>query len=248
MRAILAWHSIDPSKSPISVSPALFRRQLAWISEAGLRVVSVAELLALPRDANAVALTFDDGFANFATEAAPLLRDRGWPVTLFVVPGRVGLDNQWRGDSPGIPTLPLLGWDALAALAAAGVAVENHTRTHPVLSSLAGDAIGEEILSAADEIARRLGRRPEGIAYPFGAFDARVVTAARGTHRWGVTTEFRALGPADDALALPRLDVWYFRRRVHFVEWGGTRFRTWTWARRQARRVRAALASPHGDQ
>lgn len=244
MRAILTWHSLDDSGSPISVAPVRFRRQLDWIADAGLRVVPVTELLALPDEAQAVALTFDDGVTNFATEAAPVLRDRGWPVSLFVVTDRVGTDNRWRGQSPGIPVLPLLDWDALAALARGGVAVENHTRTHPRLDEVADGELATEIDGAADALRSHLARAPEGIAYPYGACSGAALAAARQRHRWGVTTEFSALSAGDDPLALPRLDAWYFTRRAHFSSWGQARFRAWTWARRTARAARAAVMTP----
>ena len=51
MRAILTWHSIDPSGSVISVAPDTFRAQLEAIRQIGLRVVGIPELLALPDDA-----------------------------------------------------------------------------------------------------------------------------------------------------------------------------------------------------
>jgi peptidoglycan/xylan/chitin deacetylase (PgdA/CDA1 family) len=247
VRGILTWHSIDPSGSPISVAPAHFRAQLDWIAESGLLVVSVRDLLTLPADARAIAITFDDGFANFADEAAPLLQARGWPATLFVVTGRVGKDNRWRDiTAPGIPVLPLLNWDALGALASSGIAIENHTVTHPHLTALDDRSVTDEITAADDAIASRLGRRPEGIAYPYGAHDARSLIVARAGHRWGVTTEYRCLGSTEDPLALPRLDAWYFRRRAHFTAWGGLRFRSWLWARRQARLARAAIVARAG--
>lgn len=241
MRAILTWHSLDDSGSPISVAPSHFRRQLDWIADAGLRVVPVTELLALPDEAQAVALTFDDGISNFATEAAPALRERLWPVSLFVVTDRVGTDNRWQGQSPGIPTLPLLDWDALAVLARGGVAMENHTRTHPHLDGISDDAVATEIDGAADALRTHLARAPEGIAYPYGACGPATHAAARRRHRWGLTTEFRALSAGDDPLALPRLDAWYFTRRAHFSSWGQARFRAWTWARRSARAARGAV-------
>jgi peptidoglycan/xylan/chitin deacetylase (PgdA/CDA1 family) len=245
MRAILTWHSLDDSRSPISVTPAHFRRQLAWIEEAGLRVVPLADLLALPDDIHAIAITFDDGFANFATEAAPSLRERGWPVALFVVTDHVGGDNRWRGEtSDGIPVLPLLDWDGLSELAEDGVTVANHTRTHPHLDRLVGTSVAAEIDGAANALQARLGRAPEGIAYPYGDCDANTIAAARPRHRWGVTTEFRPLHAGVDPLALPRLDAWYFRTRAHFTSWGSARFRAWVWMRRAARTARAAI--PHG--
>ncbi len=241
MRAILTWHSLDESGSPISVAPAQFCRQLDWISEAGLQVVSVTELLSLPDEAQAVALTFDDGIANFATEAAPALRARSWPVSLFVVTDRVGADNQWDGQTRGIPVLPLLGWETLAALAASGVSMENHSRTHARLDELSEPAVAAEIDGAASALRTRFNRAPEGIAYPYGAFGAQTLAAARREHHWGVTTEFRALHAGDDLLALPRMDAWYFTRRAHFAGWGSRQSRAWIWARRAARAARSTL-------
>ena len=48
MRAILTYHSIDDSGSPISVSPAAFRRQLEWLVAERVRVVPLSELSHLP--------------------------------------------------------------------------------------------------------------------------------------------------------------------------------------------------------
>ena len=84
MRAILTYHSVDESGSPISIAPAAFRRHVAWLAAHGPRVVSVDELLRLPPTAAAVALTFDDAFVNFADLAWPLLREHRLPATVFV--------------------------------------------------------------------------------------------------------------------------------------------------------------------
>jgi len=65
MRAILTYHSIDESGSVISVSESVFRGHVTWLARSAVRVVSIDTLMHLPADANAVALTFDDGFVNF---------------------------------------------------------------------------------------------------------------------------------------------------------------------------------------
>jgi peptidoglycan/xylan/chitin deacetylase (PgdA/CDA1 family) len=246
MRAILTWHSVDWSGSPISVSPDEFRRQVEWLASGRVRVVGVDQLLALPDQPSAVALTFDDGFANFATEAAPLLRDRGMPVTLFVVTGQVGRDNRWRGRGDGgVPVLPLLGWDALGRLRETGVTIGAHTRTHPGLAGLDEPTLEDELAGAAHELEHRLGARPEGLAYPYGVLDDRVTRVASASYRWACTTEFRPLGCDDSRFRLPRLDAWYLRRPARLADWGSPGFRAWVWSRRQGRRLQAALrASP----
>ncbi|TFG50637.1 MAG: polysaccharide deacetylase, partial [Gemmatimonadales bacterium] len=45
MRAILTYHSIDDSGSPISVAPEQFRAHVRWLQSGVIRVVPLAELL-----------------------------------------------------------------------------------------------------------------------------------------------------------------------------------------------------------
>src|SRR5919108_6678992 len=83
MRAIVTYHSIDPSGSAISVSREVFREHIAWMVRSHVRILPLGELLALPAadSTDAIAITFDDGFANFL-EAAELLIAHELPVTL----------------------------------------------------------------------------------------------------------------------------------------------------------------------
>jgi peptidoglycan/xylan/chitin deacetylase (PgdA/CDA1 family) len=242
MRAIITYHSLDGSGSPISVPPCSFRKHVDWLASGRVRVVSVRELIALNDEIDAVALTFDDGFANIAEEAIPLLRDRGLPATLFVVTDRVGRDNRWRGRRDvGIPVLPLLDWDVLGRLRESGMTLGAHTRTHPNLLGLEPEAIQDELSFAADEMQRQLGERPEGLAYPYGAVNSLVAGMAGRCYRWACTTEFRPLRSGQSPLLLPRLDAWYFRGPDDFASWGALGFRARVWYRRQGRRARATM-------
>lgn len=242
MRAILTYHSVDPSGSPISIEADVFRRQVEWLASGRVQVVSLDQVLSLPADTLAVALTFDDGFANFATEAAPLLRDRGLPATLFVVTGHVGRDNRWRGrGDEGVPLLPLLDWDELGRLRETGVTLGAHTRTHPRLTRLDGPMLEAELAEPADEMERRLGQPPEGLAYPYGSVDDRVARATAARYRWACTTELRPLGKADSRHRLPRIDARYLQDPARLPSWGSAGFRAWLWCWRQGRRLRASL-------
>jgi peptidoglycan/xylan/chitin deacetylase (PgdA/CDA1 family) len=242
MRAILTYHSIDESPSAISVSPDAFRRHVAWLASGAVRVVSLEELLRLPPDADAVALTFDDGFVNFAEMAAPLLARNRLPATLFVVTEHVGGTNAWGGTcAQDIPTLPLLDWPALGRMAEQGVTIGAHSRTHAHLPELSPAALEDEIGGSADRIERELGVRPAVFAYPYGEANDAVVRAARD-FPLAVTTELRPLAEHDDPRVLPRLDMYYFRTGNWLEAYGSARFRQYLWVRSRARLVRAALA------
>jgi hypothetical protein len=98
----------------------------------------------------------------------------------------------------------LATWEECAELRAAGMELGAHTLTHPFLSTLPAAEQEAEIGGSFDLIARRLGERPRGIAYPGGAHDAASVAAARAAGAsWAVTTragENRAGAPAFELL------------------------------------------------
>jgi peptidoglycan/xylan/chitin deacetylase (PgdA/CDA1 family) len=238
MRAILTYHSIDDTGSPVSVSEPAFRRHVAWLASGAVRVVGLEEIAALPPDADAVALTFDDGLVNFAERAWPLLREHALAVTLFVVTDAAGGTSAWGGRSePGIPVLPLLDWDGLARLAADGVTLGAHGRTHADLRTLRGPALEDEVAGSAERVAARTGRRPAAFAYPYGRLSAAAVAAAARSFALACTTQYRPLPAHVKPLLLPRLDAFYFRARG-LEGWGSAAFRARVRARGVLRRLR----------
>jgi peptidoglycan/xylan/chitin deacetylase (PgdA/CDA1 family) len=72
----------------------------------------------------------------------------------------------------------VLGWDQLRALAADGVTVAPHTRTHPRLSRLPRSTVLEELRGSQEDIRRELGHAPPVLAYPVGDIDDAVADAA----------------------------------------------------------------------
>ncbi|MGI9076805.1 MAG: polysaccharide deacetylase family protein, partial [Gemmatimonadaceae bacterium] len=212
MKAILTYHSIDDSGSPVSVSPEAFRRHVAWFASGVTRVVSVADLLALPDNADAIAITFDDGFRNFGLVAAPLLLGHGLPATLFVVTDAVGGTNNWGGIADTrVPTLELLNWKELATLAGAGIELGSHTRSHPHLPRLSSAAIADELTGSAERLEMETGLTPAGFAYPYGEVSDAASSLTESVYRWACTTSMRAVGPGARTHLLPRVDMYYFR-------------------------------------
>ncbi|MFV1986747.1 MAG: polysaccharide deacetylase family protein [Gemmatimonadota bacterium] len=243
MRAILTYHSIDPSGSVISVDRDTFRRHAEWLAQGSSRAVTVDELLAAPEGDDCVAVVFDDAFENFGSVAWPILRDLELPATVFVVSGQVGATNAWAGvHEPRIPTLPLLDWDALGRLAEDGVHIGSHTRTHPPLDAVPAASLHDEIEGSAVDLESRLGRRPRGFAYPFGKVDDGSETVARSTYDWACTTELALVAGDSARHRLPRLDAFYYRRPGQLEAWGTAAFRGRLGIRRTARGARSWLA------
>jgi peptidoglycan/xylan/chitin deacetylase (PgdA/CDA1 family) len=78
-------HQWDPL---LFVSPAFLRRRFELIRESGCTVLPLGEGIERMQAGTlpplSVAITFDDGFHNFAAKAAPLLEDFGFPATNYV--------------------------------------------------------------------------------------------------------------------------------------------------------------------
>lgn len=224
------------------MSEAAFTRHVEWLAGGAVRVVSIGELIGIDDSTDAVALTFDDGFANFGTVAAPLLRAAGLPATLFLVTDFVGGANSWpnsRGDD--IPVLPLLDWPDVAAHREQGFAIGAHSRTHPHLTELSGSALRDEVNECADRIQREIGVYPDSFCYPYGSVNEEVRRQVESCFPMACTTEFRVLGPDDKAVLLPRLDMYYFREPGLLEAWGTSRFERYLKVRQQGRKLRASV-------
>lgn len=240
MKAILTYHSIDDSRSPISVDARAFERHVDWLASGAVDIVPLSEIEDAPD--KSIALTFDDAFENFATDAWPLLRDAGLPATLFVVTGHVGGDNAWGGrPHPAVPTLPLLDWDRLGELAEEGVELGAHSRTHPSLPQVDAARLRDEMEGSRDDLAAKIGQVPTSFAYPYGAVSAEVADCAAGLFERSVTTELDHLRGGEPSQRLPRLDAYYLRERDTLSGFGGSGFAVRIASRRLARRARSAL-------
>jgi peptidoglycan/xylan/chitin deacetylase (PgdA/CDA1 family) len=242
VRAILTYHSIDTTGSVISVSPDVFDRQIRWIASSQVAVVSLPELLHLPDDRDAVAITFDDAYTNFASAAWPRLREHGLTATVFVPTAFTGKANTWP-ELPGgrMPRLPILGWPELARLSEEGVSLGAHTRHHPDLRALSGQALEEEIAGSVDDVRRQTGTEARAFAYPYGFWTP---AAAAMVRRWcvcAVTTELRPLGRHDDPHALPRLDSYYLNGTGRIENFGRVSFREYLRIRLALRTLRQRM-------
>lgn len=212
---ILLYHSVsaDPADwiAPFTVSPDSFARHLDLIIESGRTPMSVSALVdalqgrsVLP--AKPVAVTFDDGFADFAS-AADQLAAQQIPSTLYVTTGSLqGSGPQTAGWV--LPPARMLAWSQLAEIADSGVEIGAHTHTHPQLDTLRVADAGREIRMGKELLEDHLGREVPSFAYPHGFQSARVrreVQAAGYVSACGVMD---ALSSADDrAFCLARLTV-----------------------------------------
>lgn len=211
--AILTYHSLDLSGSVISLPPARFAGQMEFLSRSGVPVVPLAEAIHRP---GSVALTFDDGFRNFAEHAVPVLEKYRFPAAVFIVSEFCGRHNDWNNGSHRIPRLPLLDWEELKALPP-WISIGAHTATHRDLTKLDRAEADSELLRSREEIEQRLARRVEWLAYPYGASSGPVRQSAAAGFALAVGTALKYLPPRPDPMDLPRIDTYYFRGQSAFA-------------------------------
>jgi peptidoglycan/xylan/chitin deacetylase (PgdA/CDA1 family) len=207
---ILLYHRVSDDPDPLALPPRRFREQMAFLAQAGYRVVDLVDALGLldggtvpPRT---VALTFDDGFADVRDEAMPVLAAHGFRATVFVATGVADGRRSfaWYARQP-----PVLGWDDVVALDRDGtLRFEAHTVSHPNLLALDDASARAEIQDSRLELEARLGRPVRALAYPAGLYGARERRlAAEAGYAAAVSCEPGVNRPDTDRFALRRRQI-----------------------------------------
>ncbi len=209
--AVLTYHSIAAQTTPtfgaLTVDPSLFAEQMAALRECSRDVIAfheVPDALAAQRDA--VAISIDDGLADVADTACPVLAAHGMTATLFVPTGYVGGRSGWlRGaDSQR----PMLSWEAIAGLAGAGLEIGSHGQMHLAADINAPELIERDARTSRLALEDRIGQPVTSFAYPFGYHSASGRRAIRAAgYRQACAVGDLAARPGDDRWALPRLQV-----------------------------------------
>jgi peptidoglycan/xylan/chitin deacetylase (PgdA/CDA1 family) len=256
---ILLYHAVTDHPSdfiaPYTVSPATFRRHLDAVAAIGATTLTVSDLLAaraggtLPE--RPVLITFDDGYRDTLTAAAPALAERGMVATTYVTTGVVDVA------SPGGD--PMLTWAQIDELAAMGHEIGAHSHTHPQLDTLPLRSVRREVAGSQARLQDRTGLPIASFAYPHGYSDARVRRVVREAGFTSACSVKNALSPPDDRPhTLARLmvmsttadadvDGWLAGRGVP-VGQADERLLTvgWRWYRRARARVGNGAGVPPG--
>lgn len=202
---VLLYHSVSESPpgwiAPFTVTQATFARHLDLIGRSGRQALTVSSLVARRRAGDsceqAVVITFDDGYADFANEALPTLMAAGLPATLYLTTGALRGCETLRAWEP-LTESPLLSWSQLPGIEAAGIELGAHTRTHRLLDLLSTAEARAEIEGSRADLEDALGHPVESLAYPHGHANRRVRLLARAAGFSSATAVRNALSPADD--------------------------------------------------
>jgi peptidoglycan/xylan/chitin deacetylase (PgdA/CDA1 family) len=190
----------DSVRLDLSVSPANFRQQMAWLKEKGFTTITPDDLYAaltrgkrLP--AHPVLLTFDDGYRDAYTNAFPILKEFGFTGTFFVVSGFID-----SGSSE------YLTWEQVKTMAKAGMSIQNHSRTHKSMEGRDHDWLVDQIVAPGQRIEAMTGIRPRFFCYPSGYYDDNTIRELQEAgYVAAFTTSDGTFAYTDDMMRLRRV-------------------------------------------
>lgn len=82
---------INPRIQSLHMPADLFDRQMRYFAK-NFDVVTLADLIDHPASSRCLAITFDDGYENVLSTAAPIMKSYGCMATVFVPTGLIGTD------------------------------------------------------------------------------------------------------------------------------------------------------------
>lgn len=224
---ILMYHKVGfngslPGDRRLNVPTRRFRLHIRMLSALGYTGITLSDCVdgwhgrrELPR--KAVCITFDDGFRCVLCEAAPILRERHWPATVFVPSGYVGGTAAWPGIEGWSPEAVMDVRD-LRSLHRDGWEIAGHTRTHANLAELDDEAALEEIAIGAQELSGATGARVRAFAYPYGKLNQRTPELVKKAGlECAVTVRSGIPHAGSDPFRLPRVKVASRDGRILFL-------------------------------
>jgi peptidoglycan/xylan/chitin deacetylase (PgdA/CDA1 family) len=223
--AVLFYHRVadrDPNDWTISV--AAFKKQIDWLSRR-FDFVSLEEAqsrIKSQSDRPCVSITFDDGYRDNCEHALPHLIERGIPCAYFVSWGHIAEGKPFPHDEARGRPLASNTVSELRDLAAAGVEIGGHTRTHADLGRVTDrKTLNDEVIVAGCELSQAIGKPVRYFAFPFGMPANLNRQAFRLLREAGYLGACSAYGgynlPGDDSFHLQRIHA--DPEFTRFVNW-----------------------------
>ena len=118
---VLMYHKVgDDKDNDAVIREDLFREQMKFLKDNGYNPLTMDQLYdyvvngaAVPE--KPVVLTFDDGYADTYSIVYPIMKEYGFPATVFINPGDVGTR---------------LTWDQVREMHKNGITISNHGFQH----------------------------------------------------------------------------------------------------------------------
>ncbi|QDM45130.1 polysaccharide deacetylase family protein [Paenibacillus thiaminolyticus] len=200
----LMYHNVQKNPDHVTfISPEQFEEQLLAIMSSGFHFISMDEYIdymlnGAPVPPNAVLITFDDGYESFYTEVYPVLRKYHLTATNFVIVETI--------DNPKQTKHKKLSWAQMREMKQHGMSFYSHTfHSHeyrpvndrgflrPMLTwntylkkedrketdEEYEERVRRDLATAEKVLKKELGNTNSLLAFPFGAYNSKVLEICR---------------------------------------------------------------------
>ena len=172
--SILGYHDFkDRGGSPMVISASKFKAQMQAIKDSKIPVIPFSEMMAWKRGEKnipeeAIVITMDDGWEGVYSYAYPVLREFGFPFTIYIYKKYVGGGGR------------SMSWDQIKEMMQHGCEVGSHSVSHESLKKRPKNAktdadvqqwIVSELKDSRDFLEQNLQIKCLSFAYPYGNFD-----------------------------------------------------------------------------
>jgi peptidoglycan/xylan/chitin deacetylase (PgdA/CDA1 family) len=170
---VLCYHRFEDNKrDQLATNPTDFRSQMKQLKDDGIAVISMKDFLAwrhgeksIPR--KSCVITIDDGYISGYSVAWPILKEFGYPFTMFIYTNYVSVGGK------------SITWEELEQMRDAGVDIECHTVSHHDLRHAPKGQdyptwLHNEIYTSKDILEQKLGVKIVAFAFPYGTHNEQV--------------------------------------------------------------------------
>jgi peptidoglycan/xylan/chitin deacetylase (PgdA/CDA1 family) len=232
---ILGYHRVaDVEGDPLHlfVSPKNFAEQMEVIRQYAYPMCMQDLVIhindnKLPR--NAVAITFDDGYADILYRALPILARYDVPATSFLVTGNLGKQFWWDEPTPQmisktgrneiVNDRTLLINEILELASNNLIEIGAHSVNHLILADQPADEQKFEIKQSKVFLDELLGHTISGFSYPHGSVSSVTMEIVRNSgYKYACASHNDVVWIGTNRFKLPRFWI---------PNWGGKRFEKW---------------------
>ena len=204
---ILQYHHVsDTTPAVTSVTPEVFSQHLDYLAANNFNIIPLTEATAAlqkkePLPEKSVVITFDDAFLNIYTNAFPLLKEKGWPFTIFVATAPV--DKKYG---------QFLSWEQIREMTEHGATIANHTINHDhSVERLPGETeaqwlqrFRDDLKTTEKRIEEKTGQSVQHFAWTFGETTPELRRELKNMGYIGIGQQSGAAGELSDFTRLPR--------------------------------------------
>src|SRR5215469_3072493 len=164
---VLCYHRFeDNPHDSLAIAPTDFRAQMKELKDDGIEVISLKDMLAWRRGEKSIppksaVITIDDGYASGYSVAWPILKEFGYPFTMFIYTNYINVGGK------------SITWAMLEEMRDAGVDIESHTVSHHDLRHAPKGQdytawLHNELYTSKDILEEKLGIKVIAFAFPYG--------------------------------------------------------------------------------